>query len=96
VVAPPVPEIGIVPDVLADGDADLRPREVEDLGPPGGLEVPVLVEDIVGREEGLPEGLEDFPLVEEEGDVLEGTADGGGYPSSSAARSPATSRVFST
>ena len=59
VVAAALPEVAIVPDVLADADAEPRAAEVEHLRAVERLEVAVLVEDVVGRQQRLAEALLD-------------------------------------
>ena len=64
-VAAPLPEIAIVPDVLADADADARAGDVEQLGAVVRLEVAVLVEDVVGRQQRLAEALLDAAAAQQ-------------------------------
>ena len=59
VIAAALPEVAIVPDVLADADAEPPAAELEDLRAVKRLEVAVLVEDVVGRQERLAEALLD-------------------------------------
>ena len=65
VVAAALPEVAIVPDVLADADAEPAPAELEDLRAVKRLEVAVLVEDVVGRQQRLAESLLDAPVAEQ-------------------------------
>ncbi len=60
VIAAPLPEIAIVPDVLADADADPRAAEIEHLRAVKRLEVAILVEDVVGRQQRLAEAMLDL------------------------------------
>ena len=59
VIAAPLPEVAIVPDVFADADAEPPSGDLEDLRAVERLEVPVLVEDVVGRQQRLAEALLD-------------------------------------
>ena len=65
VVAAALPEVAIVPDVLADADAEPPAAEVEDLRAVERLEVAVLVEDVVGRQERLAESPLDASVADE-------------------------------
>ena len=65
VVAAPLPEVAIVPDVLADADAETRAGDIEDLRPVKRLEVSVLVEHVVGRQERLAEPLDDIAAAQQ-------------------------------
>ena len=63
-VAALVPKRFVVPDILADRQADFASVEID-----GGvflsrLKIAVLVEDIVGREQHLRAGREDFPMLQ--------------------------------
>ena len=71
VVAAALPEVAIVPDVLADADAEPPAAELEDLRAVERLEVPVLVEDVVGRQERLAKALLDAPVADERRGVEE-------------------------
>ena len=57
VVAAALPEVAVVPDVLADADAEPRAGHVEHLRALERLEVAVLVEDVVGGQQRLAEAL---------------------------------------
>src|SRR6266850_530329 len=70
-VAAPLPEIAVVPDILADADADAASGDVEELRPVKRLEVAVFVEDVVGRQQRLAEALLDAPSAEQCGAVEE-------------------------
>ncbi len=48
-----LPEIPVVPDVLADADAQAPAVQLQDLRTHGRLEIAVFIEDIVGGEQGL-------------------------------------------
>ena len=65
VIAAPLPEVAIVPDVLADADAEPAAAELEDLRAVERLEVAVLVEDVVGRQERLAKPLTDAALAQQ-------------------------------
>src|SRR6185295_6177769 len=54
-----LPEIAVVPDVFADADAELLAAELEDLVAAIRLEVPILVEHVVGRQQRLAKALAD-------------------------------------
>ena len=54
-VARPLPEVAVVPDVLADADGGAPAGDVERLETGARLEVAVLVEDVVGRQQALDE-----------------------------------------
>ena len=71
VIAPALPEIAVVPDVLADADAEPPPAELEHLRTVKRLEVAVLVEHVVGRQQRLAETLRDRAVVHEHGAVEE-------------------------
>ncbi len=58
-IAAALPEVAIVPDVLADADAEPHAAELENLRSVKRLEVAVLVEDVVGRQQRLAEALLD-------------------------------------
>ena len=55
-VAPALPEIAVVPDILADGDAKDGAFEAQDLGLRGRLKIAVLIEDVVGGQQCLAKG----------------------------------------
>ena len=59
VVAAALPEVAIVPDVLADADAEPASAELEDLRAVVRLEVAVLVEHVVGGQQRLAKPLSD-------------------------------------
>ena len=65
VIAPPLPEVAIVPDVLADADAEPPPAEIQHLRTVKRLEVAVLVEHVVGRQQRLAEAVLDAPAAQE-------------------------------
>ena len=65
VVAAAFPEVAVVPDVLADADAEPAPAELEQLRAVVRLEVAVLVEDVVGGEQLLAKALADATLVQQ-------------------------------
>ena len=51
VVAAPLPEVAIVPDVLADADAEPSSSDLKNLRAVKRLEIPVFVEDVVSRQQ---------------------------------------------
>jgi hypothetical protein len=57
VIAPATPEVAIVPDVLADRHAEALVAQRQNLRPSGGLKVAVLVEHVVGGQQGLVKHL---------------------------------------
>ena len=57
------------PDIFANGDADAAAVELDDGGLFGGLEITVFVKDVVGRQEALAGGDEDFALMAKGGGV---------------------------
>ena len=65
-----LPEVAVVPDVFADADPEAMTSQLENLRAVERFEVPILVEDVVGREQGLAEALHD-PSVAEEGRGVE-------------------------
>ena len=65
VVAPPLPEIAIVPDVLADADRAAAPADLQDAAAASRLEVAVLVEDVVGGQQRLAERPLDSPAAQQ-------------------------------
>ena len=70
-VAAPLPEVAIVPDVLADADAEPPAADVEHLRAVERLEVAVLVEDVVGRQQRFAEALLDAAVAQQHGGVEE-------------------------
>jgi hypothetical protein len=68
------PEVGVVPDVLADGEGDLLAAEFDGRDFLGGLEVAVLVEDVVGRQERLHHAMRDLAALDDGGGVVERAA----------------------
>jgi len=66
------------PDVLANGDTEALPRELDHGRRGGGLEVAVLVEHIVGGQEAFPGDHGDAAAVAEGGRVVERPAAAGG------------------
>ena len=58
-IAAALPEVAVVPDVLADADAEPAAAELEHLRAVERLEVAVLVEHVVGRQQRLAEALVD-------------------------------------
>ena len=70
-VEPRRPEIGVVPDVLADGDPQGSPaeRDGRDLG--GRIEVAPLVEHVVRRQERLADDVRHPTAVDQRGAVVE-------------------------
>ncbi len=64
VVAAPLPEVAIVPDVFADADAEPASGDVQRLRAVKRLEVPILVEDVVGRQERLAKTMFDAAAAE--------------------------------
>ena len=71
VIAAPLPEIAIVPDVLADADAETPIANLEDFRTARRFEVPVLVEHVVGRKERLAEPLADRAVLQKHRGVEE-------------------------
>ena len=78
VVAAALPEVAVVPDVLADADAELPAVEFEHSGLGGGLEIPVLVENVVGGQEGFVKGLAHGAAAQQHGAVEQGPSHFGG------------------
>jgi hypothetical protein len=76
-VEPPAPEGLVVPGVLADGQAQAPPLELDGGVVGGGLEMPVLVEDVVGGQQGLGPAGDDLAPVEEDGPVDDGASRAG-------------------
>ena len=74
VIAAAAPEVGIIPDILADGYAQLLLIQHQDLGLPRRLEVTILVEDIIGGQQGLFECPLHPSLAQQGGAVEEGAA----------------------
>ena len=52
-IAAALPEIAVVPDVLADADAQPPAVQLQDLRSAGRLEIAVFVENVVGGQQGL-------------------------------------------
>jgi hypothetical protein len=69
VIAAPFPVIAIVPDVLADADAEPPAADVEHLRAVKRLEVAILVEDVVGGEQRLAEARIDAAAAQQRGAV---------------------------
>ena len=63
------PEVPVVPDILADRKAELAATKVYWDRILGRLEIPILIEDVVSREEGLTNPRNGLPFVEECGGV---------------------------
>jgi hypothetical protein len=68
-IAAALPEIAIVPHVLADADAELMSAQLQDLHAAVGLEVAVFVEDVVGGQERLVERVADASALHHHGAV---------------------------
>ena len=60
-----LPEELVVPEVLADGEADPHPRHLDDGHLRRRIEVPRLVEDVVGRQQGLAPERGDLPVAQQ-------------------------------
>src|SRR5690606_8384009 len=71
VVEPARPEVAVVPDVLADRHAEPRALEDDRLDGGGRLEVAVLVEDVVGRQQRLRAARHDPPATAERRGVVQ-------------------------
>ncbi len=65
------PEIGVVPDVLADGQRDFLSRDFDWGNFLRRIEVTVLVEDVVGRQERLHHAMDDLSVLEDGGGVAQ-------------------------
>src|SRR5262249_12827257 len=74
VIAAAVPKVAIVPDVPGDADAESPMADLEDLRTAERLEVPILVEHVVGREQRFSESLSDLPVVQQRRGVEERTS----------------------
>ena len=72
-VTPPLPEVAIVPDVLADADPNARTGDVEQLRAVIRLEIAVFVEDVVGRQQRLAETVLDAAAAQQHRAVEERT-----------------------
>ena len=70
-VAPALPEVAVVPDVLTDADAEPHAADVEHLRAVERLEVAVFVEDVVGGQQRFAESVLDFAATNERGGVEE-------------------------
>ena len=78
------------PDVLTDSESDLGARELHDDRLARGLEITVLIKDVVGRQQALAGGGKDFTLEAKGGGIVGGAtlprevglgvADDGGHP----------------
>ena len=64
-----LPELFVVPGVLADGDGEALVAGGEQVLVVGGDEVAVLVEDVVGGQQGLGLAEDDFAAAEDGGGV---------------------------
>ena len=84
VVTPPLPEIPVVPDVLADADAQPPSLQFQNLRLRRGFEIPVLVEYIVGRQQRLMEDRPHRPVPQQHRAVEQWPPDvariGSGHP----------------
>ena len=78
VVAAALPEVAVVPDILADADAELPAVEFEHAGLGGGLEIPVLVENVVSGQESFVKGLAHGAAAQQHGAVEQGPSHFGG------------------
>src|ERR1044072_7351616 len=65
VVKAPLPVVAIVPDVLADADAEASAAEVEHLRAVERLEVAILVEYVVGRQQRFTEPVIDASTAQQ-------------------------------
>ena len=74
VIAPPLPEIAVVPDVFADADAQAPAVQFQNLRPAGRLEVAVFVEDVVGRQQRLVKGRPHRAVAQQHRAVEQGPA----------------------
>ncbi len=63
------PVVAIVPDLLADGQPERHALELERLDPRAGLEIPILVEHVVGGQERLVVPPDDVSRVAQGGGV---------------------------
>src|SRR3954467_8705797 len=68
-----LPEIAVVPDVLADADAKLTAIEFEHSGLGSGLEVAVLVENVISGQQGFVKSLAHGAAAEQHGAVEQRT-----------------------
>ena len=66
VIAAPLPEVAIVPDVFADADAQPTAADIERLRTVERLEVAVFVEDVVGRQQRLAEPRADLAALQQD------------------------------
>ena len=64
VVPTPLPEVAIVPHVFTDADAEPSSGNFQRLRAVERLEVPILVEDVVGREKRLSKTMFDGTVAE--------------------------------
>src|SRR5437868_14918504 len=60
-----LPEVAIVPDVFADADAEAVAAQMQNLRTAVPLGAPVLVEDVVGRQQRLAKALADAAPVQQ-------------------------------
>ena len=68
-IAPALPEILVVPNVLADTDSETGSVPFQNLRPAGWFEVTVFVEDVVGGQKGFVEGAADLAFFEQHGAI---------------------------
>ena len=73
-VAAALPEVAVVPHVLADADAESPAAQIEQLRAVERLEVAVLVKHVVGRQERLAEPLLGASASQQHGGVEERSA----------------------
>ena len=68
------PEILVVPDVLANRDAELAAVEHERLDVFGRFKITVFVKNIVGRQQAFGRAPDDFPVLQNGGGILQRAA----------------------
>jgi len=69
------PELGIIPGVFADRDAEPFAFEVKGFDLRGGIEVSCLVEDVVSWQEGFVLNKKNFPVLDQDSRVVEAVSD---------------------
>ena len=66
------PEILVIPDVLANRDAELAVVELERRDGFGWLKIAVFVKNVVGRQQAFVRAPDDFPVLQNGGGVAQG------------------------
>src|SRR4051794_25502795 len=74
-IAAPLPEIAIVPDILTDAHADSGAADAQNLWTAERFKVTVFIEDVVGGEQRLSKAVIEYAAFEKNGAVVERPSD---------------------